>query len=192
MKKRVGISIVVSIIIIMLIFFIGKGITGNVVKNTCDSPYIYVGGNCCLDKDNNKICDSDEKPTSMIRAIDAKESCSVDRKLTCTWKRISDNKVSIKFRNDQSGIFSVTSIELSNVGKNGCKQVFSGKVEDGFDYQREKQYDLECSFTEDYIDSLIIVKGITYERSKGNGPSIMPYTTWTFESDGHISGFKEV
>lgn len=191
MKKKV-VSILAILVGIILIIFIGRSITGNVVKNTCDSPYIYVGGECCLDKDNNKICDNDEKPTSMIRAIDAREDCSIDRKLTCTWKKISNNKVQIKFRNDQSGTFSVTSIELSNVGKTGCKQVYSGKVEDGFDYQNTKQFDLDCQFSEDYIDSLIVVKGIVYEKTKANGPSVMPYTVWTFESDGHISGFKEV
>ncbi len=29
---------------------------------TCNKPYIKVGSDCCLDKDNNSICDKDEAP----------------------------------------------------------------------------------------------------------------------------------
>jgi hypothetical protein len=29
-------------------------------KFACNSPYILVGNNCCLDRNSNKICDSDE------------------------------------------------------------------------------------------------------------------------------------
>jgi len=30
------------------------------VQITCNKPYILVGTECCLDKDDNSICDSDE------------------------------------------------------------------------------------------------------------------------------------
>ena len=30
---------------------------------TCNKPYIKVGNECCLDKDDNGICDKDEIPT---------------------------------------------------------------------------------------------------------------------------------
>ncbi len=194
MKKRVGVSILVAVIIIAIaIFFLRGGITGNIVKSTCNKPYIFVGGNCCLDKNANNICDSDENPGSgsMIRAVDAKEECVVNQKLECTWKKISKNLIQIKIRNDQSGIFSPTSIEFTNVGDNGCKKTFSGAVEDGFDYQQSKQYDVECNFDQNYIDSIIVIKGTTYEKNEIKGPALMPYTIWAFQTEGHISGFVE-
>lgn len=192
MEKRVGISILLAVIIIaMAILFLRGGITGNIIKSTCDKPYIFVGGKCCLDKNANSICDSDENPSSMIRAVEAKEECVIDRKFTCTWKKISNNLIQIKIRNDQSGIFSPISIEFSGVGKNGCKKTFPGTVETGFDYQQSKEYSIECDFSENYIDSLITIKGMTYERSKMNGPSLMPYTILDFKTEGHISGFVE-
>lgn len=192
MKKRVGISILVAVIIIAAaILFLRGGITGNVVKDTCTSPYIYIGGNCCLDENDNKICDSDENPSTYIRAVDAKDECVIDRRFTCTWKKISNNLIQIRLRNDKSGIFSPTSIEFSGVGKNGCKKTFSGTVEYGFDYQKSEEYSIECDFSENYINSLITIKGMTYERNSIKGPSLMPYTIWEFETEGHISGFVE-
>jgi len=191
--KKVGVYAIIGLIgvIVILLIYFGGSITGNVVKDTCTSPYIYVGGDCCLDKDNNKICDEDETPNSMIRAVDSKEECVIDRKLTCTWKRISANKIQIKLRNDQAGIFSPYSIEFSNVGKGGCKATFSGAVENGFDYQKDKQYDIECDFDENYINSLIVVKGMVYEKSKVRGPALTPYNTLEFATEGHINGFVE-
>ena len=101
------------------------------------------------------------------------------------------NLIQIKLRNDQSGIFSPTSIEFTNAGKSGCKKTFSGKVGDGFDYQQSRQYDIECELDQSYLNSLITVKGTTYERNKIKGPALMPYTIWEFETEGHISGFVE-
>ena len=194
MKKGVSLTIVlglIGIIFILLVLYAGKTFTGNVVKDTCTSPYIYIGGNCCLDKDNNQVCDEDEGPTSIIRAVEAEEDCSIDRKLTCAGKRISNNKITIKLRNDQSGIFSPTLIEITNAGKTGCKKTFQGKVEDGFDYQKDKEYEIDCAIDENYVDSLITIKGFTYEKSQVKGPAIMPYTIWDFETDGHISGMVQ-
>lgn len=37
--------------------------TGNVVKTICNTPYIQVGTECCLDQNSNNICDKDEQPT---------------------------------------------------------------------------------------------------------------------------------
>ena len=35
----------------------------------CNKPYILVGMDCCLDKDNNKICDSDEEVKQVIEVV---------------------------------------------------------------------------------------------------------------------------
>src|SRR3989344_4186714 len=46
-------------------------ITDVTTKDTivCNTPYIRVGTNCCLDKDNNKICDKDESENLMQKEI---------------------------------------------------------------------------------------------------------------------------
>lgn len=51
-------------LLILMFFLVGCGTqspTGQVVKQiTCNKPYILVGDDCCLDKDDNSICDKDE------------------------------------------------------------------------------------------------------------------------------------
>lgn len=54
------------ILLILIVFLVGcSGVetpTGEVIKEpVCNKPYILVGTDCCLDKNDNSICDSDEK-----------------------------------------------------------------------------------------------------------------------------------
>jgi hypothetical protein len=49
---------IILILLLTMIFIIGC--SQNI---TCNTPYILVGGSCCLDKDNNSICDKDETKT---------------------------------------------------------------------------------------------------------------------------------
>jgi len=51
MKKLIPIFIILISLMIL---------SGCANQTTCNKPYILVGENCCLDKDSNNICDSDE------------------------------------------------------------------------------------------------------------------------------------
>jgi hypothetical protein len=61
-----GASVVIAIIIIVLGLFYSGSVTGFASKSNdeivCPSPYILVGRDCCLDKNNNSICDTDDVP----------------------------------------------------------------------------------------------------------------------------------
>lgn len=61
--------VLVILIVLLLVLFFYPRFTGNVSKTltsklVCNSPYILVGDSCCLDQNNNKICDSDEASVS--------------------------------------------------------------------------------------------------------------------------------
>jgi len=45
-------------------------------KIVCNPPYIQVGTSCCLDQNNNSICDSDEKSESITQVSEEKSSTS--------------------------------------------------------------------------------------------------------------------
>lgn len=56
---------ILLIILVLALFLLGCGeesqITGGAITApVCNSPYILVGTSCCLDQNNNKICDKDE------------------------------------------------------------------------------------------------------------------------------------
>src|SRR3989338_7559755 len=61
-------NLLLGVILIVIIFISGctipSNLTGqsqNATQPVCNKPYILVGTSCCLDTNNNDICDSDEK-----------------------------------------------------------------------------------------------------------------------------------
>ena len=63
MKQLKQKSIIYGILILAVVIFISGYIRQEV---TCNPPYIKVGTSCCLDQNNNSICDKDEKPVTLI------------------------------------------------------------------------------------------------------------------------------
>ena len=55
--------IIVLFLSINLILSGCSGVSGNIIKDDiiCNSPYLRVGSECCLDQNNNSICDKDEE-----------------------------------------------------------------------------------------------------------------------------------
>ncbi len=157
--------------------------TGNVIKESCDEPYIFVGGECCLDQNDNDICDKDE----VVKVLPSiKEECVInDNALSCiSAEANSDGTVKITLRHNKFGIASPTKISLPNV--NSCSESFSGEVEDGFDYKDSKEFVLNCDIDKGYIDSPIYVNYKTYEPTNSNGPQFAPYTIWNTELEGRL------
>jgi hypothetical protein len=52
-------SLFLGVALVFIVLF--AGCTNNVV---CNKPYIQVGTSCCLDENDNSICDTDEPPTT--------------------------------------------------------------------------------------------------------------------------------
>ena len=71
--KIIAILLVIIILVLILIAYIllsQPKTTGDVIKETtiikdneivCNSPYIQLGKECCLDKNKNSICDNEEE-----------------------------------------------------------------------------------------------------------------------------------
>lgn len=55
-----------------------KTATGNQNQNqlVCNTPYILVGADCCLDQNHNAICDKDEPATTTVTATTTTSSAS--------------------------------------------------------------------------------------------------------------------
>jgi len=60
MKKTTLIITALSLLVVAVLVISGfkGGITGGAI--TCNTPYMLAGTDCCLDANNNKICDKDE------------------------------------------------------------------------------------------------------------------------------------
>lgn len=73
---------ILPLLALSLIFIAGCGTTGNVINLkdvskedvnkiiVCDTPYMRFESGCCLDANNNKICDKDENKLNNETKID--------------------------------------------------------------------------------------------------------------------------
>lgn len=209
----VMILIVVLIIVVLIYGFPGffsseRGISGKNVEesnkesdyvlkivNDCPSPYIKVGGNCCLDQNYNAICDNDEakKKTEVIAECSypylkiGSECClDDDRDGTCDRYERDYNDGTI----DEDGYlkfpFSMTDVDffrdeivieiknkddedytIKSIDISGCDE------EDDFDTLipegKRKEFSIDC---EDARDRSSRSVEVFFEDSKGKEDSV--------------------
>jgi len=179
---RNSLVIIGLLIIISVITGCGnKEITGDSVVNitTCNSPYFeYKTGECCLDKDNNRICDSDEEPkeevtapvkekeepktltTQPVQALTV-EACTDSSYFDCTWSYITREEVQFKLRASRSGSFVLKKISLPNVP---CEKEFEEvERDDGIKYDDVIEVNVKCDFKKDSVESDLMIKGIFHQ-----------------------------
>jgi hypothetical protein len=68
--------VMIGVVLASLIFLIGAN--GCVQTPTCNKPYILVGNDCCLDKDDNSICDSDETTKEITKEVLTEKDVIID------------------------------------------------------------------------------------------------------------------
>ncbi len=70
MKQTTLIITALSLLVVAVLMISGfrGGITGGTI--TCNTPYILVGTDCCLDSNDNKICDKDEIYKTVIDPVE--------------------------------------------------------------------------------------------------------------------------
>jgi len=68
----IGIALVV--VIVLAIIFLSNSNNNSQNEVTCNSPYIEVGTSCCLDQNNNRICDNEEQSVQNQQAQQQEKS----------------------------------------------------------------------------------------------------------------------
>lgn len=96
MKKLMLIGFIISLI---FLFGCTETPTGEVIQPVCNKPYILVGTDCCLDKNDNSICDKDEIEESKVEETKETKSAVVGDVFPCEdecnfeGQKCEDNKV---------------------------------------------------------------------------------------------------
>lgn len=86
----------------------------------CNTPYIQVGGSCCLDRNGNKICDNDETPVSAPVTPYSpgkyiSKMCVINNPLSCDESSIAAGAITLNIRNGGGEDYSI-----SNIAITGC------------------------------------------------------------------------
>lgn len=127
-------------------------------KPLCNKPYFeYMIGQCCLDADDNKICDKDETvkeeksevASQPVQALTS-ELCLDTFYLDCVWSYATKNEVQVKFKGTEEGIIVIKKIEIPNVP---CEKEFESLIENGLKYSEEKQFNIPCDFKKNSVES---------------------------------------
>lgn len=93
------------------------------VEVVCNEPYITVGTSCCLDRDNNSICDSDDIETVELSKVTAKAVAPIfkeepEKTILVEEDNLEDvakQLATYEEEEDFKGIYSLLASDLKNV-----------------------------------------------------------------------------
>ena len=176
-------------ILILVIIFLSGCYTGKVTINyECKEPYTIINNTCCLDLNKDQKCDSINEilnSTKVVYHKNIKELCEISQRFECLRKEINSTSIKLVLRNKKAGIASITKIEFPALG---CVAYYNGTVEEGFDYQEDKAFIINCKIKDNYIETPINIEANIYKPTNIRGLKLMPYTKFTISAIGNISG----
>ena len=156
-------------------------------QKSCDASYSFVNGACCLDKDQNKICDKDEVQRAQnvidknpVIIID--EACSLPR-FTCVSKEITPNYVKLVLHFDRDENIQVQKISLTSIG---CSKEFNNTA---MRFNEDAEFVIPCIIEGEGIDTLVATDVVIQPIVRQSNGQIFDYGTPTPATlNGHISG----
>lgn len=134
----------------------------NMEGSLCNKPYFeFMKGQCCLDADDNKICDKDETvkeenkenieiASQPVQALTSEGCSGTLYYFDCIWSYITKNEIQIKLRGEKESIIVIKKIDVPNVP---CGKEFGTSIKDGIKYGEEKQFNIPCDFKKNSVES---------------------------------------
>lgn len=158
----------------------------------CEKPYIVVNGDCCLDNNNNGLCDKNEaakKPgADLLQGPYVSERCDGGGRLKCVTYNIGLNTISIKLQSTSKDLVNVKKMELPSLG---CSQDFTGTAE--MRYDEVQEFKIPCTVKHTTIDSdVIMTADIRVVNLKNTGEVYDVSEPSEAVMNGHISGAVKI
>ena len=145
----------------------------------CNKPYLLVGRECCLDKDDNSICDKDEiKPEDKqfyISGAIIKEECGYNQfstLLTCESYKVTPRGVELTLLWESAKTYLIKEISVVNTNcsnKWDIRRYTSFEaVEGGVTRGDRFKVKLECEIKEQFLDTKIKMVYDVYQSPSKN------------------------
>jgi len=181
---KMKIKVFLGILLISLLFISGCGnggenledSTGNVVIDTpeetnkvvCNEPYILVGTSCCLDQNDNSICDNDESQSSptgepILSQSNTIEECHIGGRFECESYIINNDKITLKLKSKNIDYQAPKSIYLPSIGLEGCELNLDPSFDNALEYQESRIFEIPCNINKDSVDTKLIIEFISYK-----------------------------
>mgnify|MGYP001612701762 FL=1 len=100
----------------------------------CEKPYIRFGASCCLDQNNNKLCDRDEKVTEVIETPSEEVivgRCQLPAGIACTDFGVSREEIIVILRNGLGFDVDEVNVGVTGCGTNGVGQNYGNYLPNG-------------------------------------------------------------
>lgn len=179
------VGIVIVAIVVLAIVFISNSNNNSQNEVTCNSPYIKVGTECCLDKNLNNICDNDEQIEKETNIWEL-NSFSVSGGTSEDFTGCSHNPPRLKVYNNFNNLWSTSSkdIEMSLFHQ------YAGEP-DGYGRQNEDYQTavlvVYTNYNSDFYDSY---EGVTCEVEEYYDGNFNEVNTNKFEHNFGLSEDK--
>src|SRR3989344_692516 len=170
-----------KIVLICILFIISscvtqapKALVSNITEPTtiaiptfvCNKPYIQVGSECCLDENDNKVCDKDETIES------TQTRCDISAPFNCMYAEITKDNIHLSLKYIIPGQVFIESISFPSID---CSKYFYDVPKDQWIYDpltdyskieplKETTYDIPCEITDDYVYTDIEIKYVLYNE----------------------------
>lgn len=158
----------------------------------CENPYIIFNNDCCLDSNNNGLCDKDEIPKDKAPELSpgpaVSERCDGGSKMQCVGYSIGVDEISIKLQSTSKDIINIHKVILPSLG---CSADFKSTAD--MKYNDVQDINIPCKVTHTTIDSDIVINAESKIVKIKNTGEIYDITAPTpIEMQGHISGVVKI
>lgn len=113
--------------ILLIIVTLAILISGCTKELACNKPYIQVGADCCLDQNNNQICDNHEEQKIEEPRL-SPERCALEQGLACVDFKASENDIQLGIANGLGRDIKIHTIKFKNLD---CARTFDVKLFSG-------------------------------------------------------------
>ena len=167
--------IFIGLSLLLVLFISGCG-TGEVVKDienqvVCNKPYILVGTECCLDQNDNSICDTDESQspteTPLLSQGITVESCESGSIFKCESYAINKDKITLKLKSPKADYYAIKRIYLPQITLNGCELEMNSSFVNALGYKEIKTFEIPCNIDKESVDTELFIDYIYYKSTNG-------------------------
>lgn len=163
---------VFTIIFLVLILVV----TGCTLQDRCDTSYSFVNGACCLDKNANDICDTDEtqRANTVVRerpVVLVQETCHLPR-FECLSKDLTEDFVSLDLKFERDEIITIKKMTLSSFG---CSQEFDKEMRFNDNYE----FVIPCVIEDDAFKTEVVTEAVIQPILRHSNGQIYDYGTPT-------------
>ena len=153
----------------------------------CNFPYIRHADDCCLDKNSNDICDSDETIIPEPQpSTDVADSCSDTTYFDCWGSYITKDEIFLKLKAKRDGYNVIRKVEFPSIN---CEKEFDPiPREQGLEIRESIEIKIPCKISTTSFKDLSYEVSLIYYPASGDTTEWLDVGRGLIKNSGTLSG----